>query len=109
VWIVKGTLLGLWLSGFSTIGWLYISMYRHLPSVDTAVGVSAITAFTTRNPLWWTSIILCFAVCYWIARTWQAPTALWIGVVVTGLVPAGLLTLFIMLLVRMKQAARGHL
>lgn len=108
MWVLKGTLLALWLAGFGTMAWLYLSIYRHLP-IDTAVGVSAITAYTTRNLLWWAGILACLIIGYRVARSWTGPVVFWIALLVTGLVPAGILTLFAVLFFKFKQATQGLL
>jgi hypothetical protein len=106
VWIAKGTLLGLWLLGFSTMAWLYFAIYRHLPR-SAAVDMRLITALTTHNPAWGTALVVCFAFGYAIARSWSGPPILWIALLVTGLIPAGFLALYLMLVVRLKHAIQG--
>jgi hypothetical protein len=39
----------------------------------------------------------CFAIGFVIARAWTGPLGLWIALLVTGLIPAGCLTLFLVL------------
>jgi len=31
MWILKGSLLALWLFGFGTMAYLYFAIYRHMP------------------------------------------------------------------------------
>jgi hypothetical protein len=107
MWILKGTLLGLWLSGFGTIAWLYFAVYRNLRP-NTAVGVSVIAAYTTQNPLWWTALLVCLVLGYAIARSWSGPPIVWIGLLITGLIPAGFLALLIILAVKLRQASLGQ-
>jgi hypothetical protein len=109
MWIAKGTLLALWLFGFGTMALLYFSIYRHLPpNAATAVDVRVFTTLTTQNPLWWTALVVCLVLGFAIVRSWSGPIVLWIALLVTGLIPAGLLTLFIMLIVKGKQFSQGH-
>jgi hypothetical protein len=105
--ILKGTLLGLWLLGFGTMALLYFGVYRNLPP-NSAVGVSVITAYTTQNPLWWTALVVCLVLGYGITRSWSGPPTLWIALLVTGLIPAGFLALFITLAVTLKHVSQGH-
>jgi hypothetical protein len=107
MWILKGTSLGLWLSAFGTMAWLYFAVYRNLRP-NTAVGITVITAYTTQNPLWWIALVVCLVLGYAIARSWSVPRNVWIGLLVTGLIPAGFLALFIMLVVRSKHASLGQ-
>jgi hypothetical protein len=106
MWIAKGTLLALWPFGFGTLGYLYFTIYRHMPP-NSAVGVSTITFHTTQNPLWWTALVACLVLGLAIARSLSGPLGLWIALLVTGLLPAGCLTLFLVLMYRLKQASQG--
>jgi len=108
MWIVKGTLLALWLFGFGTMALLYVAVYRNLPP-NSAVGISVITGYTTQNPLWWTALVVCLVLGFAIARSWSGPLGLWIALLVTGLIPAGLFSLFLVLVYKLKRASQGHL
>lgn len=106
MWILKGTLLALWLFGFGTMAWLYFTLYRHMPP-NSAVGMTVITALTIQNALWWTALVVSFVIGFAIARSWRGPLGLWIALAVTGLIPAGFLALFVVLVVKLKQAIHG--
>jgi hypothetical protein len=108
MWIAKGALLALWLFGFGTMALLYFSIYRHVPP-NSAVGVSVFSAHTIRNPYWWAALVVCFVLGYAIARSWSVPLVLWIAVLVTGLIPAGSLALFLVLVYKLKQVSQGNL
>jgi len=108
MWIAKGTLLALWLFGFGTMALLYFSIYRHLPP-NSAVDIRTIAALTMQNPFWWAALAVCLTLGYAIARLWSGPLTLWIALLVTGLVPAGSLALFLILVYKLKQASQGHL
>ena len=103
MWILKGTLLGLSLFGFGTMARFYFTFYRHMQP-NSAVDIRGITALTTQNPLWWTAFVVCLVLGYAIARSWSCPPILWIALLVTGLIPAGIFALFITLLVKLKHA-----
>lgn len=107
MWILKSLLLGVWLFGFGTIVFLYFAIYRNLPP-NSAVSVNLITALTIQNPVWWASLAVCLALGSAVVRSWSAPPILWIAVLVTGLVPAGGLALFIVLAVKLKQVSQSH-
>jgi hypothetical protein len=102
MWIVKGTLLGIWIFSFGTIAYLWLSIYRRLPP-STAVGVSVFAAYTTHNPFWWIALALSLAIGLFVTRSWSGTPALWIALVVTELFPVGLVTLFFMLVARNKE------
>lgn len=108
MWIFKSTLLALWLFGFGTLCFLYFVLYRHMPSNST-VDVRVIYALTIQNPFWWAGLVACLVLGYVIARSWSGPLVLWIALLVTGLIPAGFLTLFLVLAYKLKQASQGHL
>lgn len=107
MWILKSALLGLWLFGFGTMGFLYFAIYRKLPP-NSAVSANLITWYTTHNPVWWTALAVCLALGHAVARSWSAPPILWVAVLVTGLVPAGFLALFLALVAKLKQVSQGH-
>jgi|SRR5580700_9118717 hypothetical protein len=107
MWMAKGTLLALWLFGFGTMALLYFSIYRHMPP-NSAVDIRVITARTTQNLLWWTGLVVCFVLGYATTRSWSGPIVLWIALLVTGLIPAGLLALFLVLVYKLKQVSQGH-
>jgi hypothetical protein len=108
MWIAKGTLLALWLFGFGTMAWLYIALYRHLQP-NSVVSVSVITSLTIHHPFWWTALVACFVLGFAIARSWSGPLGVWIALAVTGFIPAGCLTLFLVLVYKLKQVSQGHL
>jgi hypothetical protein len=108
MWIAKGTLLALWLFGFGTMALFYFSIFRHVPP-NSAVDVRALTGLTIHNPFWWAALAACLALGFAIARSWSGPLVLWIALLVTGLIPAGSLALFLMLLYKGKQFSQGHL
>ena len=108
MWL-KGTLLGLWLVGFGTIAWLYFSIFRRLPPGPGEVGVTVFTAYTIDNLYWWTGVVVCLVLGFVIVRSWSVPLGLWIALAVTGLIPAGCLALFFILVYKLKQASQGHL
>ena len=49
--MLKETFLGLWLFAFGTLAFLYFNVY-HPVRRNTAVGLSVLVDYTTRNPLW---------------------------------------------------------
>jgi hypothetical protein len=107
MWILKGTFLGLWLFGFGTLALLYFAIYRHLPP-HSAVGVSALAACTTHNPLWWTALVVCLVLGNAITRSWSGHPLLWIALLVSGVLPAGFLALLLILLAKLKHLSQGH-
>jgi hypothetical protein len=92
MWVLKGTMLGLWFLGFGTMAWLYFALYRNLPP-NSAVEIRIFTSLTTQNPLWWTAVVVCLVLGYAISRVWSGPPILWIALLATGLIPAGFLAL----------------
>jgi len=108
MWIAKGTLLALWLFGFGTMTWLFIALYRHLQP-NSAVDIRIYAALTTQNPFWWVALVVCLVLGYSIARSWPGPLVLWIALAVTGLIPAGCLVLFLVVLYKLKHISQGRL
>jgi hypothetical protein len=108
MWILKGTVLGLWAFGFGTIAYLYLRIFRHTPPMPpgqaTSWDFSGIGLSITLNPLWWATLVVCLILGLAITRHWSVPLGLWIVVIVTGVVPAGLLALILVLVYKTKQA-----
>ncbi len=107
MWILKGTLLGLWLFGFGTMAFLYFAVYRHT-GPHNAVAINGITGYTTQNPIWWIALAVCLVLGYVIVRSWSAPPILWVAVLVTGLIPAGWFALFLTMLAMAKRISQRH-
>jgi hypothetical protein len=85
---------------------LYAALYRHL-APNTAVGVSVFASLTIHSPFWWIGLAVCFVIGFAIARAWLVPLGVWIALLVTGLVPAGCLSLFLVLLHTLKRASES--
>lgn len=106
MWMAKGLFLGIWLFGYGTIVMLYLTVYHHI-SRNTAVDARIITGQTIHNPVWWIAGVACLVLGCAMTRSWSGPLAVWIALVVTGLVPAGLLAVFVVLMAKAK-AMRLH-
>lgn len=85
---------------------LYFAFFRNLPS-NSGVDVRTITWYTIHNPLWWAGLAVCLAFGFAIVRSWPVPPILWVAVLVTGLVPAGFLALFIVLVVKLNSLPKS--
>ena len=96
-WILKGTLLGIWLFSYGTIAFLW---YRS-PAASTT-DIRALSALTISNPSWWLGLVACTAIGLIIARSWPGKPILWIGLAVTELVPVGLLALILVMVAKLK-------
>ncbi len=60
MWILKGTMLGLWVLGFGTMAWLYFVIYHNLPP-NSAVEIRVITGYTVQDPVWWAALAVLLA------------------------------------------------
>jgi len=74
MWILKGTLLSMWLFGLGTVTYLYLVVYRHLEP-RTSVDITSIGLLTTRNPLWWTALVVCLVLGFALAHRWSKSKA----------------------------------
>ena len=100
---IKGLFIGIWLFSFFTIGYLWFRLFRY--AIGGMVDVRAVQIMTIQNWLWWTGLIVCFAVGVLITRVWTPKLGVWILLSVTELIPVGLLTPLILLISRTKQMA----
>ena len=81
---------------------------KNIKKARISVDIRVITGYTIQNPFWWTSLVVCLVLGYAIALSWSGPPILWIALLVTGLIPAGFLALFITLAVMLEHVSRGH-
>jgi hypothetical protein len=102
MWILKSTFLGLWLFGFGTMAYLYLTIFRHMQP-HSSVDIRSLGLLTTQNPLWWATLVVCLILGLAITRRWSVPLGLWVAVLVTGLIPAGCLALLLVLLYKTKM------
>ena len=103
--IVKNFFLGIWLFSFGTIAYLYLALYRRLPP-STAVSPRVFAAYTTYNVFWWVGLVACFALAFVIVKSWPLKPYWWVALAVTELFPVGLLSLFLVLMFKVKEAAK---
>jgi hypothetical protein len=89
--VFKGTLLGLWLIGFATLARFYFVLIRPLPPGTTgyAISMSMLSHLTIRSVVWWVGVAVFFAIGFALTRVWKGPTAFWVALGVTGLIPVG--------------------
>lgn len=106
MWLIKGLFLSLWLFGFGTIAFLYFAVFRPVTS-NKATAVSVITSYTTQNFWWWTALAACIALGLALVRSYpsKGPVALWVALIVTSVVPAGFIGIFIFLAAKLREAA----
>jgi hypothetical protein len=102
LWIIKGLFLGLWLISFGTIAYLYLAVYRRLPS-DAAVGIDVFSSLIIHNPFWWIGCTTCLAIGLFVTHSWSGRPALWIVLAVTELFPLALVAMFFTLVARNKE------
>ena len=100
------------------VSWPLIIRFRYHPvfvlcrfrpvESNKATAVSAILLYTTQNPWWWVALVACIAIGCGLVRSWPGKTsvAVWVVLLVTGVIPAGLFGLFAIMLSKVKQAAQ---
>ncbi len=136
MWILKGVLLGAWLFIFGTIAMvLYVAVFRRLPGWTIIGGtwlfIFGIIAFlyfairklgggmiedptvfasrTIQNPLWWVALAACIVLGCALVRSWPGKgysPGFWVALLVTDLIPLGLLGLFLVAVARLKEAIK---
>jgi hypothetical protein len=70
MWILKGTLLSMWLFGLGTITYLYLTVYRHLEP-NTSFDLRSLFL----NRLWWAGLLPCLVLGLAIAHRWSKSKA----------------------------------
>ena len=82
--------LALWLIGFGTLARFYYVLVRPFPrGTSVAISVSMFPHLTIRSFVWWIGVAVCFAVGFALMRVWKGPSAFWVALGITGLVPVG--------------------
>jgi hypothetical protein len=72
MWIVRGLLLGSGMFAMGTLIFLKVTLFS--PTVQgTATGISAIQAYTTQNPFFWTALVACLVLGVSIIGSWPVP------------------------------------
>jgi hypothetical protein len=103
--IAKSLFLGVWLFSFGTIGYLYLALIRKLPS-GTAISSGVYARYTVFNAVWWIGLVLCLALGFGIVRRLHVKPIIWVALVVTEKFPVGILSLFLILMIKAREAAR---
>ncbi len=103
MWILKGSFLGLWVFAFGTLAFLYLLLSR-FSRPNTAIGLSVLAGYTTWNPQWWTALAILIVAGCLIARSWPGKGWFWIALMVTFLLPAGLLGLILGVVFKTRHA-----
>ena len=70
-------------------------------------GFAPVSLPVTRHYLNRTALALCLVLGLAITRSWRGPLGLRIALAMTGLIPAAFLALFLVLIVKLKQASQG--
>jgi hypothetical protein len=64
--VVKTLSLG-WLVSFGTIAYLWLALYRRLPS-GTAVAARVFAGYTVYSVFWWVGVTACFVITFPIIK-----------------------------------------
>jgi len=104
--ILKGTLLGTWLFMFGTIAFLYFAIFRRLPHLAGMIDPAVFRHYTTKNPLWWSALAASIVLGCALVGSWpgKGSPVFWVVLLVTDLIPLGLLALFLILVAKLKEA-----
>ena len=102
-WIIKGTFIGLWLFSYATIA--YFVLKGFIPRPGTTIDARTVLFLTVSNPSWWLGLVASLAIGLMIARAWHIRPVVWAALIFSGLFPAVLFTIFVVILGKLKQAA----
>jgi hypothetical protein len=106
MWIAKGILLGAWLFSF---GWLFylVRLYLFAQKLSAGRGPGMFgpgLLLPVSSPVFWLWLVAWLAVGLATARSFPIRPILWITILVTELVPVGLLAMILMLMSRLRAA-----
>lgn len=105
MWIAKGTLLGIWLFSFSTLGYFYFGLVRRVPG-PVSIDVRSFAAISVASPTFWLWLVACLCIGLVAARMWRGPLAMWIGLAVTELFPVAVVVMYAVLAGRLHEAIK---
>jgi len=89
---------------FGTIAFLYFAIFRRLPPGGAMIEPAFFTHYTTQNRLWWAALAACIVLGCALVGSWpgKGSPVFWVVLLVTDLIPLGLLALFLGLVAKLK-------
>ncbi len=113
MWAVKGTFLGISIFAVGAAVFMLLSLrsiggaFIAGPGRQMAFDIRSISLVTIYNAWFWAAFAACIVIGLAIARSWPGrfSPVFWVVLAVIDLVPAGMLSLFLVLVSRLKEAA----
>ena len=100
MWILKGSLLGLWLFSFGTLAYFWKALGFFQGAV---VDLRSLQRATIANPSWWLAFVICVALGLLVARNWPGKTFVWVSLAVTELLPLAYVAFIAVVVIRLKE------
>ena len=112
MWVLRGTFLGMSIFGIDAVVFM-LAFFRSMgpllagPGQQSSIDIRSISLLTVGNPWFWATFAACLVIGLAIARSWPGKFSpvFWVMLAVIDLVPAGLLSLFLVLVFKLKQVA----
>lgn len=101
---LKILFLSFWFVSFGTLVYLLLTLFRRVP-MSSMIAPRVLAAYTTYNIAWWLGVAACFVLSFFIVKGMAVRSAIWAVLLVTEIVPVGILTLFCVLAMRVRSAA----
>src|ERR1700682_3680231 len=103
MWALKGTFIGISIFGIGAVVFMFLGRSFGASTVDIRI----ISRATVYSAWFWATFAACIVIGLAIVRSWPGKfsPAFWIVLAVIDLVPAGMLSLFLLMLFKLKEVA----
>jgi hypothetical protein len=107
MWALKGTFIGTSIFAVGAAVFMLLSMRSISRGKQMAIEVRLISLATIYNPWFWAAFVASLVIGCAIARSWPGKfsPAFWVMLAVIDLIPAGMLSLVLLLIFKLKEVA----
>jgi hypothetical protein len=113
MWALKGTFIGVSMFAVGAVVFTLLFLRSRGPLLagpgqHWAISINVISQLTIYNPWFWAAFAACLMIGLAIAASWPGrfSPAFWIAMVVIDLVPAGMLSVILLLVFKLKEVTK---
>jgi len=108
MWVLKGTFIGTSIFAVGAAVFMILSLWSISGGKQMAIDIRLISLTTIYNPWFWAAFTASIVIGLAIARSWPGrfSPAFWTVLVVIDLFPAGLLSLILVLVFKLKEVTK---
>jgi hypothetical protein len=112
MWVLKGTFIGVTIFAVGALAFMLLSLRSMGPLLagpgrHWSIDIRSISLTTVGNPWFWAAFAACLVIGCAIARSWPGKfsPAFWVTLAVIDLIPAGVLSLILFIVFKLKEVA----